>query len=127
MTRFCPQCGRAVPDNALTCPNCYAKIPRDRNYAADSGNTGTYYEPPRDRSQIGINNKSHQVTVLLSTIPVIAGFLGLGQIYQDPHRAKGYVFLILGLFVFWTMVFMIVTLSGAGLASALLLGIATVM
>ncbi len=127
MTRYCPQCGAAVPDNALTCPKCYTAIPRSGNVNGGSSGNRAGYSEQRAEPRIGPNTKSHMVTLLLSTIPVIAGFLGLGAIYQEPRNAKGYVFLILGLFVFWTMIFMIVTLSGRGLASALLLGIATVM
>ena len=90
MDRRCPYCGELVPSNSITCPKCYKKIPKEPEPARR--------EPePEQRDKRGYSRK---LAILLSIIPAFLGLLGLGLIYVNPRRKRGYVALVLGLLFF---------------------------
>ena len=89
--RRCPYCGELVPSTSITCPKCYKKIPAEP-------------EPVRRESDRPKNESGRRynrtVAILLSLIPGLFGFLGLGLIYRNPRQKRGYVALVLGLLFF---------------------------
>ncbi len=90
MTRYCPKCGEPVPSNSLTCPKCYTKIPPEPvKVTNDSGSSGTAKKPDKG------------LRLLLTIIPGFFGILGLGQIYRDYTSIKGYIFLLVGMALFF--------------------------
>lgn len=91
MSRRCPYCGELVPNNSLTCPKCYKKIPVEPEPVKDTGGA----QP--GRSARGYNKT---LALILSVIPAFIGLLGLGLIYRDPRRKRGYVALVFGLVIF---------------------------
>jgi len=95
MTRYCPKCGEAVPTNSLTCPKCYAKIPPEPVKSEPSGSQ-TGKKAQRDDNRL--------IRLILSIIPGFFGFLGIGQIYRDYRQKRGYLFLLLGLVLFWSVI-----------------------
>jgi len=124
MNRYCPYCGASIPDNALTCPNCYKQVSRN----PDAGRQNQYNTYTDDGSQrLGHSHKSRSLTMLLATVPAFFGILGLGQLYQDYRNGKGWIFLILGLIFYTVLVLMILTVAGNGLVAALLLTIAIII
>ena len=89
MTRYCPRCGAVVPQNSLTCPQCYTEVPRS---VPD--------EPEPGYSRIGRRKKSATLALILSVIPAFFGLLGLGLIYEDRRDPRGYRYLGAGLVLY---------------------------
>ena len=88
MTRYCPKCGEAVPTNSLTCPKCYSKLPTA--------------EPSKENKQTrSRTQKTRRTRLLLTTIPALFGFLGLGHIYRNYKNPRGYFFLAMGMLFFF--------------------------
>ena len=90
MTRYCPNCGEAVPSNCLTCPKCYAKIPAEP----------VKNERRQEEQRTGSNGKNQSIRRILAIVPGFFGILGLGHIYMDYRQSRGYMFLLIGLFFF---------------------------
>ncbi|WII07335.1 hypothetical protein PED39_07015 [Methanomassiliicoccales archaeon LGM-RCC1] len=90
MTRYCPNCGEAVPSNCLTCPKCYAKIPAEP----------VKNERRQEEQRTGSNGKNQSIRRILAIVPGFFGILGLGHIYMDYKQPRGYKFLIVGLVFF---------------------------
>lgn len=95
--RRCPYCGELVPSNSITCPKCFKKIPSEPEPVR---------EERQERKPKNENGRrySRKVALLLSLIPGLFGFLGLGLIYRNPRQKRGYVALVLGLLFFWAAV-----------------------
>lgn len=92
--RRCPYCGELVPSTSITCPRCYKKIPVEPDKRADDYRmTG---ESPKEGRGF-----SRKLALALNIVPGFFGILGLGQIYRDWRQTRGYVFLALGLLLFW--------------------------
>lgn len=126
MNRQCPYCGASIPDNALTCPNCYKEVPRKTDPGRQERyDSGGYTDSGAQR--LSNSHKSRSLTMLLATVPAFFGLLGLGQLYQDYHNEKGWVFLALGLILYGILVMMILAVAGHGLATAVLLTIAIIV
>ncbi|MCL2032615.1 MAG: hypothetical protein FWG96_05050 [Methanomassiliicoccaceae archaeon] len=115
----CPRCGEYVQKNSLTCPRCYAEIPR---------------EPPAESPERVANGKKKRVpgdipaaAVLLAVIPPFFGLLGLGIIYLHPRDSKGYWFLAAGLLLFLSVMALFFLMRNSGFLSALFLLVALVI
>ena len=100
MDRRCPYCGELVPSNSITCPKCYKKIPKEPEPARRESK-------PEQREKKGYSRK---LAILLSIIPAFVGLLGLGLIYVNPRRKRGYIAFALGLLFFVMAVFL--TMAG---------------
>lgn len=118
--RRCPNCGEYVPSNALTCPKCFAEVPRD-----ESGTEMEDYSGGRRRRDTG--RKSMFLLRILSILPAFFGVLGLGQIYLEPRRSRGYWFLLIGLFLFAMFTVLLRSMLDSGILSAVLLLIPVVI
>lgn len=92
--RRCPYCGELVPSTSITCPRCYKKIPVEPERRADDYRM-TDESPRKERGF------SRKLALALNVVPGFFGILGLGQIYRDWRQTRGYVFLALGLLLFW--------------------------
>jgi len=88
MTRYCPKCGEPVPSNCLTCPKCYAKIPSEPA------------EPRKDAEGSQTGSKKYSIKLLLTILPGLFGFIGLGMIYENSDNMLGFKLLIVGLLLF---------------------------
>ena len=78
---FCPSCGAGVISGARFCPAC-----------------GHQFGPSVQRPGMPLGEgKSTQVALLLSLLPGLAGFLGLGHFYVHKY-AKGTFLLVMGFF-----------------------------
>lgn len=88
MTNKCPSCGEPVPSNSLTCPRCYASIPRREE------------KPIKEKPVRKTVVKSKLVSILLAVLPAPFGLLGLGLIYEDYKDRRGWAYLIFGLVVY---------------------------
>ena len=115
MKRRCPKCGAVVPDNSLTCPQCYTEVPRDL----------TEQEPVRDRNefrkQIERRKKDMRISLVLAIIPAFFGILGLGLIYQDSRDFRGWRYLAIGAVLYLLPVAAIVVIGFADVLAAVLL------
>ncbi len=89
MTRYCPKCGEPVPSNCITCPKCYTKIP----FEPASSEKEAESSQPRKRNDT--------VKLVLTILPGLFGFLGLGILYEDSHDKMGFKFLAGGLLLFF--------------------------
>lgn len=105
--RRCPYCGEMVPSNSITCPKCFKRIPQEPEPVRDGRS-----KPKNERGR----NYNRTVALLLSLIPGLVGFLGLGLIYRNPRQKRGYVALVLGLLFFWGAVLLTVPLVSIFLA-----------
>lgn len=123
MTGFCPHCGVAVPSNCISCPKCFREIPR----GGDPPRGPVYDAAKEDTGRI--RSPSRKIVMLLATLPVLFGLLGLGQIYINYKDSKGYMFLIAGLILFWSSMHLIRTLSDTGFFVSVLMfaGLAILM
>lgn len=88
MVNKCPACGEPVPSNSLTCPKCYASVPRREK------------EPEREKPASGCILKSGLISLLLAVVPAPFGLLGLGLIYRNYKDHKGWAYLVFGLVVY---------------------------
>jgi len=98
--RKCPYCNEHVPSYSLTCPKCYRNIPREEENVKESTMSNSVSK--------SVTNKT--VILLLAFIPSAFGLMGLGQIYEREYK-KGLTFLVVGLFLFATLVMLINSLS----------------
>lgn len=112
MRRRCPNCGAVVPENSLTCPQCYAEV--DRILPDDPRKTTR----EEFREHIEKRDKKMAVSLALAVIPAFVGLLGLGLIYQDWRDPRGFRYLGTGIVLFLLPVMMILFL---GLLSLLLI------
>ena len=112
MRRRCPNCGAVVPENSLTCPQCYAEV--DRVLPDDPKKTAQ----EEFREHIERRNKKMPISLALAVIPAFIGLLGLGLIYQDRRDPRGFRYLGTGLVLFLLPILMILVL---GLFSLLLI------
>ena len=115
MKRRCPRCGAIVPDNSLTCPQCYTEVARDLVGSEPLHSSEEF------REQIEQRQKNMRIALILAIIPAIFGFLGLGMIYQDYRDERGWKFLGVGLVLFLFPVLSIIVLGIAGIFAAVLL------
>ena len=90
MRRKCPKCGAVVPDNSLTCPQCYTEVPRDLV------ETEPLHDRNEFREQIERRKKNMKISLALAVIPAFFGILGIGLIYQDSRDYRGWKFLAVG-------------------------------
>ncbi len=90
--RRCPNCGERVPSTNITCPKCYKKIPVEPQTVADEDN--------KSGNRRNSHNANQKIALLLSLIPGLFGILGLGLIYRNPRKKRGYMALVVGLLVF---------------------------
>jgi len=90
MRRKCPKCGAVVPDNSLTCPQCYTEVPRDLV------ETEPLHDRNEFREQIERRKKNMKISLALAIIPAFFGILGIGLIYQDSRDYRGWKFLAVG-------------------------------
>ncbi|MDD3398873.1 MAG: zinc ribbon domain-containing protein [Candidatus Methanomethylophilaceae archaeon] len=91
--RRCPQCGSQVPDNSLTCPQCFTPIARDSEVVRDGmGN-----------ERMSPGTKSGNIAMLLALLPGLVGIWGLGHIYLG-EMDRGLRFLVLGVLMTLSMV-----------------------
>jgi hypothetical protein len=111
--RKCPNCGEYVDNNSLTCPRCFKEIPRDVPVSSE----------PRAQSTDAKGGRTvyKNLTVVLALIPAFFGLLGLGQIYRDPTKPRGYVLLAIGVVIFVPFVLLFLTMIHSGPLSALLI------
>ncbi|MDR1690821.1 MAG: hypothetical protein LBR42_03115 [Candidatus Methanoplasma sp.] len=114
----CPNCGEKVESNCLTCPKCFAEIPRSQSRPQEY----VINEESERRS-----SKIPTVALLLSIIPPFIGLLGLGLIYLHPRDRKGYWFLIIGLLLFLCFLALFFTMLESGFFSAVLLFVGAVI
>ncbi|MGE4275202.1 MAG: hypothetical protein AB7E27_03950 [Candidatus Methanomethylophilaceae archaeon] len=84
--RRCPQCGSSVPDNSLTCPQCFTPLPREAEVIDGSG----AWHGAKSGSKNG------NVAMLLAILPGIFGIWGLGHLYLGESQ-RGLKFLAVGL------------------------------
>ncbi|MDR3283449.1 MAG: hypothetical protein LBS92_07590 [Candidatus Methanoplasma sp.] len=110
--RRCPECGERLGSDSLTCPKCYAEVPREPSVQRPKRGEG---RPKR---------KFAGVVVLLAIIPAFFGVLGLGQIFRNPRGKRGYCFLVAGLAVFVPFAALFVIMLNSGLLSAIFLFLA---
>ena len=113
----CPNCKELVSSNSLTCPKCFAQIPRD---AVSDINAE---QKKKDEKK----NKNMRIVMVLATIPALFGLLGLGRIYLDPKDSKGYWFLVAGLVLFLPLIALLFSIFDSGLLTALLFLVALVI
>ena len=115
MKRRCPKCGAVVPDNSLTCPQCYTEVPRDLIET----------EPVRDRNEfrerIERRKKNLTISLILAILPAFFGILGLGMIYQDSRDSRGWEFMAAGLILYLIPVSAVVVIGFANIFAAILL------
>ncbi|MDR2846434.1 MAG: zinc ribbon domain-containing protein [Candidatus Methanoplasma sp.] len=111
--RRCPNCGEHVDNNSLTCPKCFKEIPRDVPVSSEPRARGTDAKNGR--------NTNKNLAVILALIPAFFGLLGLGQIYRDPTKSKGYILLVIGAVIFVPFVLLFLTMMHSGFLSALLI------
>ncbi len=104
MKRRCPNCGAVVPENSLTCPQCYAEVERE---LPDDGHRDTRQE---FREHIRKRNKNMTVSLILAIIPAFFGLLGLGLAYQDYRNPRWMKYLGTGLVLFLLPVLIILFL-----------------
>ena len=116
--RKCPYCGEYVQENSLTCPKCFREIPRESTESTEY----VINEDKRKRSG-GVPT----IAVILAIIPPFAGLLGLGMIYLDPKKSKGYWFLVAGLLLFLASLALFYMVRHSGFFSAVLLLVALVI
>lgn len=116
MPRRCPGCGAEVPPESLNCPNCYTDIPRD---------TGAYRNGRQERSQtrerIAKKNKSRLLSLILATVPVLVGLLGLARIYRDCRDTGGWCMLGFGFLVYLLLLGIVFTIVAGGFLGILLI------
>ncbi len=112
MKRRCPNCGAVVPENSLTCPQCFAEV--DRELPGDPKKSTR----EQFREHIERREKSMTLSMILAVIPAFVGLLGLGLIYQDFRDPRGVRYLGTGIVLFLIPVCMILFL---GLFSLLLI------
>lgn len=89
----CPHCGEYVPSTSKKCPKCYRTVPEcsvDRRE----------YGRPATRNT---GEKSKTFAFLLALVPGIIGLQGLGLIYLNYRRERGWYFLIVGLILFLSL------------------------
>ncbi len=115
MKRRCPKCGAVVPDNSLTCPQCYTEVPRDLV------ETEPLHDRYEFRERIERRKKNMKVSMALAVIPAFFGLLGLGLLYQDVRDSRGWEFLAAGLVLYLLPVISIVVIGFANLLAAALL------
>lgn len=89
----CPHCGEYVPSTSTKCPKCYKSVPNNSVYKRD-------YNRPSDPDTRG---KSNTLAFFLALIPGIIGMQGLGLIYLDYKRERGWHFLIVGAILFLSL------------------------
>lgn len=106
--RRCPYCGELVPSNSITCPKCFKKIPKEPEPVREEGRE----KPRQERGR----HYNRTVALGLSLIPGLVGFLGLGLIYSNPRKKRGYFALALGLLFFWCAVLLTIPLFSIFLA-----------
>jgi hypothetical protein len=112
----CPHCGEIVQSNSLTCPKCFKTIQREE------------YVERRERSdERKGSGKVPTAAVLLAVFPPLVGLLGLGAIYLEPKRKRGYAMLIIGLVLYVSLIALLFTILGSGIVSAIFLLIAFVI
>lgn len=116
MPRRCPRCGSVVPDGSLTCPQCYAEVPREE----ETPRRAPYKTREEHRREVDARKKSMSVSMALAIFPAFFGLLGLGLIYQDRRDEQGWVFFGLGLVIFAILVFLVENMGGSLLSSILL-------
>ena len=97
--RKCPDCGSAVPDNSITCPNCFKSVSRD-NIKQD---VPEYTHTVEVRKR-----KSGTLAVILAIFPGLLGIMGVGLMYLG-HYIKGLIFMLVSfplmlalLLLYWT-------------------------
>jgi len=112
----CPNCGEYVPNNSLTCPKCFASIPRE---------TPVKKEEKTRRSVP--QNKSGTLALFLAVVPAFVGLLGLGKIYLEPKEHRGYWFLVAGLLLFLPFLVLFFTMLNSGFIVAILLFVVTII
>ncbi len=105
MKRRCPNCGAVVPDNSLTCPQCFAEVDR---VLSDDPKKSTREQ---FREHIQRRDKNMTVSLVLAILPAFIGLLGLGLIYQDFRDIRGYRYLGTGFVLFMIPVCLIVFLG----------------
>ena len=85
-TKFCVNCGAKIDARAEICPKCGVRVA----------------PPPAPTSQqVYVERKSEGIAAVLSFL-----FVGLGQIYNG-EIGKGILFIILGVFIVFTALFLI--------------------
>ena len=102
MSRRCPYCGEAVPSYSLNCPKCYKSIPRDEPKDKEDIKKGPI---PNDRAP-SVQVFDRRIVMLLALIPAAIGLMGLGQMYEREY-VKGVRFLVVGMFLFASIVALI--------------------
>ena len=115
MRRKCPKCGAVVPDNSLTCPQCYTEVPRDLV------ETEPLHDRNEFREQIERRKKNMKISLALAVIPAFFGILGIGLIYQDSRDYRGWQFLAIGAILYLLPVVTLVTIGFASVIGAVLL------
>ncbi len=125
MTRRCPRCGTSVPDDSITCPKCYTEVPRDGTEVSGSAYGRKEYERPGygNGGQIGKQDKSRTIALILAIVPAFFGILGLGQIYQDRRDSMGWKFLAGGLVAFILLISVIFLMDATGVLGIIMMAV----
>jgi len=105
--KVCKNCGEVMASDCKKCPRCYAP-------AMD--------EPAPMHSE---TKRDWSFPTILAIILAFFGILGIGHILTMPHRKRGYIFLILGIVLFWSFIGAISIMRNSGWFTSLVLAIPT--
>ena len=97
MTRRCPKCGEPVPSNCITCPKCYTKLPAEP------------VERPKENAKQPQKDNKHTIALILTIVPALFGFLGLGMLYNNGRSRLPLIILVIGVILFYAGNFLILT------------------